>query len=408
MNPAVTIQSSARCRCLPRAAIATWIPTLSMMLVTTISYIDRNTLALLAPSILRETNLNNEQYGWIIAGFSLAYMVGNPVWGWIVDRVGLRRSMGIAVSLWTLASISHALAGGFRGFLAARTALGCGEGATYPGALRTVMQTLPVQVRMRGTGLAYCGGSIGAILTPILITPLAAAFGWRAAFWCTGAVGALWLAMWAVVSRRPELARPVVAATASKSPDGPLWANPRLWGLLGIYSLGGAPIAFVLYQSSVYLSTVFHKSQVEIGHVLWLPPLGWEVGFLFWGWSADRFPPSSPREWRWRVLILTVMSLPLAAVPLVDSYAVALALMSFAMFVCSGFVIASLAYANRVYSTSQSGLLGGLASGSWSAVVALEMPVAGRLFDQHAYGEAFLLAALLPAVGFALWRVLDR
>src|SRR5437879_5843538 len=102
-----------------------------MMLVTTISYIDRNTLALLAPAILRDTQLSNEQYGFIRSAFSIEYMLGNPVWGRIMDRLGVRASMSAAVLLWTLASVSHAFAAGFRGFLMARTVLGIGEAATF-------------------------------------------------------------------------------------------------------------------------------------------------------------------------------------------------------------------------------------------------------------------------------------
>jgi MFS family permease len=92
-----------------------------MMLVSTLSYIDRHTLALLAPTILRETHLSNAQYGFIISAFSITYMFGNPPWGRIVDRFGVRMSMTTAVSLWTLASVSHVFAAGFRGFLLART-----------------------------------------------------------------------------------------------------------------------------------------------------------------------------------------------------------------------------------------------------------------------------------------------
>ena len=94
-----------------------WLPALSMMLVSTISYIDRNTLALLAPTILRDTHLTNEQYGFIISAFSIAYMLGNPVWGRILDRIGVRAGMGAAVSLWTLASIAHAFAAGVDQFV---------------------------------------------------------------------------------------------------------------------------------------------------------------------------------------------------------------------------------------------------------------------------------------------------
>jgi len=112
------------------AFVLTWLPSVTMMLLTTLSYIDRDTLAILAPTILRETGLSNEQYGLVISGFSIAYMFGNPLWGRIVDRVGVRASMTGAVLLWTLASVSHALAGWVRGFLAARTVLGLGEAAT--------------------------------------------------------------------------------------------------------------------------------------------------------------------------------------------------------------------------------------------------------------------------------------
>jgi ACS family hexuronate transporter-like MFS transporter len=112
--------------------IRRWIPAGTMLAVSLISYIDRNTLALLAPTILRETGLTGEQYGFIISAFSVAYMLANPVWGKILDRAGLPRGMTVAVSCWTVASVAHAFAGGLWSFAAARAALGFGEGATFP------------------------------------------------------------------------------------------------------------------------------------------------------------------------------------------------------------------------------------------------------------------------------------
>ena len=92
-----------------------WVPTGTMLLVSFISYVDRNTLALLAPTILKETGLTAEQYSFIISAFSVAYMLGNPLWGKTLDRWGLRLGMGVAVSFWTLASVSHAITSGFAG-----------------------------------------------------------------------------------------------------------------------------------------------------------------------------------------------------------------------------------------------------------------------------------------------------
>ena len=404
MNPSAAIARPEATRKLPTTGFLVWLPAVTAMLLTTLSYIDRNTLALLSPTILRETNLSNTQYGFIISAFSIAYMLCNPLWGRVVDRVGVRMSMATAVSLWTLASVSHAFASGLRGLLFARTALGLGEAATYPGAVRTATQTLPPQAHMRGCGLVYSGGALGAVLTPIIMTPVALAWGWRGAFWFTGAAGALWLALWSIVSRQRDLARPTITAEPATRPR---WNDPRLWAFICL-NLGGIPLAFVFYEVPIYLSEVFHKSQLEIGLVLWIPPLGWDIGNLFWGWVTDRFARggASMPALRRQLFLLMLMSLPLAAVPHIRSYPITVAMLSFATFVIGGNTISVIAYGTRVYSTARSGFVAGVVSGAWSAFVALVMPVVGRLFDLHWYNGAFALAASGPVVGYLVWRKL--
>jgi ACS family hexuronate transporter-like MFS transporter len=381
--------------------LARWIPTATMLLVSLISYIDRNTLALLAPTILRETGLSGEQYGFIISAFSVAYMVGNPLWGRILDRIGLRAGMSAAVAMWTAASVSHAFASGFGSFAAARAALGLGEGATFPGGLRTVMQTLPPHARGRGIAVAYSGGSLGAMVTPLIVTPIALWWGWRGAFWFTGVIGIAWLALWAAVSRRPDVrTKPAGGAAAGPAPG--LRERP-FWAFVCAYALGALPLGFVLYQSAIYLNQALGKDQIFIGKVLWLPPLGWEVGYFVWGWLSDRF-----REPRLLLTLAAALTLPLAAVPWMRSTPLVLFSLFFAMFVAAGFVILAVAYATRVYSVEHSGLIAGIGAGSWGAAVALVMPVFGRLFDQRRYDAAFLLAAAIPLVGYAGWLYLSR
>jgi ACS family hexuronate transporter-like MFS transporter len=211
-----------------------------MLLVSLISYIDRNTLALLAPTILKETGLSGEQYGFIISAFSIAYMVGNPLWGILLDRFGLRRGMTVAVSFWTLASVAHAFAGGLFSFAGARALLGFGEGATFPGGMRTAIQTLPPSSQSRGIAVAYSGGSLGAIVTPLIVTPIALWFGWRGAFWFTGLVGLLWLVMWRFVSRGFPTGP---ALRASKATERPRALDGRVWAFMSAYAFGGLPLA---------------------------------------------------------------------------------------------------------------------------------------------------------------------
>lgn len=388
-----------------------WLPAGSMMLVSVISYVDRNTLALLAPTILKDTHLSVAQYGWVVSAYSVLFTIGNPMWGKILDRIGVRRGMSAAVALWSLASAAHAFAASFSGFAVARAVLGLGEGAASPGGLRTVVQTLPASSRSRGMALTFSGGSAGAILTPLIITPLAEAFGWRAAFWFTGLLGALWVAWWLILSRRDDV-RKIEAqpANAPTDPSRPHIGDPRFWAFLLAYSLGALPLGFVVYSAAIYLSRALGTSQRTIGAVLWIPPLGSEIGVFFWGWLADRIARSRASRLdavRRLLPVAVLLGVPLAATGWTHSFPLVMGHLFLAMFVASAFQILPLIYGTEMFSRAYAGYLGGIASGSYGAGLALLMPLFGRLFDLHQYNLAFSLAALCPAAGYLCWRVIS-
>jgi ACS family hexuronate transporter-like MFS transporter len=367
-----------------------------MWLVSFISYVDRNTLAILAPVILHDTHLNAEQYGFIISCFSVAYMFANPLWGRLLDRWGVRRGMTSAVGIWSLAAIAHAWATGFWSFGVARAVLGAGEGATFPGGLRTVTQTLPASKRGRGLAIAYSGGSLGAMITPFIVTPIALRFGWHGAFLVTGSFGFAWLILWRFVAKNVDRQ---VEHTSLHLP----WRHPALWAYISAYALGAMPLGFILYDSSLYLHARFAWSQATLGKVLWIPPFGWEVGYFVWGWLIDRFGP------RFRTLmpVCLALSLPLAWMHSLPTGAWVLGEMFLAMFALAGFVVLAVAYATRAFSSDHAGLLAGIGAGSWGAVIALTSPSFGRLFDQAEYAAAFRIATLFPIAGYLLWMVLS-
>lgn len=383
-----------------------WTPTISMWLVSLISYIDRNALALLAPTMLAELHLSAEQYGYAISAFSLAYMVGNPLWGWALDQFGLRRGMTVAVVGWTIASVSHVFVGGLSGLATARAALGFGEGAAFPGGLRTVVQTLPPASRSRGIALSYSGGSLGAIVTPLIVTPIAVWWGWRAAFWFTGVLGVSWLVLWRAISRRPDVQRVGAVNDVDASRPAPRVRDRDVWAYMVLYALGALPLAFILYGASIYLHQAIGLTQAQIGAVLWIPPVGWEIGYFFWGYVIDRAltGESGGSARRWRIMLVAAMlGLPLAVTPMVSSSYAVLALLFAATFAAGGFIMLAVSYATSVYSTASSSLISGLGSGAWSGLVALVMPSFGRLLDQHRYELAFVIVAACPIVGVALW-----
>jgi MFS family permease len=182
-----------------------------------------------------------------------------------------------------------------------------------------------------------------------------------------------------------------------------------MWAFLAAYACGTSPVAFVYYHTPLYLSAAFHMSQTEIGRVLWIPPLGQEIGTFFWGWLLDRMlrRGASRLAWRRQLFVAMLLPLPFAAIPAVHSKVLALAILFYCLFVGCGFTMGALAYAAREYPASHSGLITGLGGGAFSALVALEMPVVGRLFDLHRYDLAFAVVPLIAMAGYPAWRVLD-
>jgi MFS transporter, ACS family, hexuronate transporter len=382
-------------------SIRSWWPVTLMLGCSLLSYMDRQVLAVLSPMILGDLKLNAQRYGEIVSFFSVAYMLGNPIWGAVLDRIGLRRGMTLAVTVWTIACGAHAVLAGFLGFAIARAVLGFGEGATFPGGLRTAMDWLPAKQQSRGIAVAYSGGSLGAIITPLIVTPIALRYGWRSAFIVTGVAGLAWVLLW----RGTVDFSAVVHGCRTTRIALPNLFERRFWSLVASYALGALPIGLILYLAPLYLAQVLGFTQGQLGRVLWIPPLGWEIGYFFWGWFADRFAAGNARP-SWMFFSFAVLGLPLIAVPEFRSAAIVLGLMFWAMFVASGFVVVALRTSALAYPREQTGLVAGIGAGSWSAVVALVLPSLGHMFDVKHYANAFLFCAIVPVLGTFCWWAL--
>jgi len=345
-----------------------------------------------------------QEFASINAYFFVAYTLGNPLWGSILDYVGLRVGMLLGVAIWTAASVSHGWMATFVGFAAARALLGLGEGVTFPGGLRTAVESLPATRRARAIALSFSGGTLGGVAAPLIAVPLGLAYGWRTAFVITGAFGAAWIVLWAVIARPPFL--PKVEKKTSKL----AFPNPterRFWALVFSYGLPAIAPGPIVTLLSLYLSSGLGMSQRDLAGVLWMPPLAWMIGYFFWGWITDRYAQDNRRPVG-LFLLLTVCSVALGAAGWTTSIALTMAIMSWANFIGGGFQMVALKVGSYSFPREQAAMMTGIASGSFALVNYILLQFLGPLFNQHRYGEAWWIVALCPVVGVVAWLFLSR
>ena len=187
----------------PRGRIR-WTICLLLFCVITINYVDRQVIGVLKPVIERDMGWSEVDYGNIVTAFQASYGIGLLFVGRLLDRIGTRRGMAIAIGLWSLAAAFHAGARSVLAFIVARCALGVAESAGYPGAVKSVAEWFPRRERALGVGILNAGANVAVILTPIVGIMIAGLYGWRTAFLVTGGLGFVVLFAWLRLYRNPR------------------------------------------------------------------------------------------------------------------------------------------------------------------------------------------------------------
>lgn len=171
---------------------------------TTINYVDRQVIGLLKPTLTAEFNWSEVDYSYIVMCFASMYALGYVIFGGLIDKVGTKIGYGISVVVWSIAAILHALVKGTIGFGFARGLLGLAESGNFPAGVKAVAEWFPKKERALATGIFNSGTSIGAVVAPLLVPWLLGMYGWKEAFWITGALGFIWLIFWIIYYEIPS------------------------------------------------------------------------------------------------------------------------------------------------------------------------------------------------------------
>ena len=365
-----------------------WLVVALLFLAVTVNYVDRAVLGILKPLLDQQLGWNQKDYGWMVTAFQAAYAAGYLLAGRWFDKIGVRVGMLLAVTLWSGAAVAHAAARSVLGFSAARSVLGLAEGGCFPAAIKAVAEWFPKEQRALATGLFNAGSPLGAIACPMVVPWLAAHWGWQGAFIATGAVGFLWVFLWAWAYDAPERhprVSPAELAYIRKDPPDPVVKIPWLelvrhrqtWAFM-IGMMASAPVWWFyifwtpdflnkrfdlnLSQSSLPLMVIFFIS--SFGGILggWLPSV-----LLRRGWSLNAARKTA-------LLVCALCVLPVFATPLLPSVWWSVAFVALA-------AAAHCGYAANLY-TLVSDTVPRLAVGSVVGIGGMAGSVAGMGFAQ--------------------------
>ncbi len=367
----------------------------------TLNYVDRQVLALLKPTLQSEFGWTDMQYASLGEAFQYAAAASFLFAGWIVDRLGVRRALGIGVVVWSIAGMAHAFAESVRQFVMARIVLAAAETIGTPSSVKAAAVYLPLERRSFALALGNSAPNIGQILTPLLIPPFALLFGWKAAFIFTGALGFIWIVAWLWGTRKikPVVRQGKVAVDAvAKVAWGELLRDRRTWAIIGAKPLSDVAWFFMLFWIPDFFNRVYGMGQGTLGYptaiVYSFAALGaLSSGLLFprfvaRGWSINRARKTS-------MLIYACVILPLPLALLAPNPWIASIIIGIALFAHQGFstnlfgLTADIVPSSRVATVVSLGAVAGNIAG------ALIIKFTGwSLTTGHGYWPMFVICAV--------------
>jgi MFS transporter, ACS family, aldohexuronate transporter len=315
-----------------------------IFLATTINYVDRQVIGILAPILRKDIGWNDIEYGYIVTAFTAAYAIGMLIIGRVIDTVGTKSGYSFALTGWSFAAIGHALASSVLGFGIARFALGLFEAGNFPAAIKTVAEWFPKKERAFATGIFNAGSNVGAVVAPLVVPWITLTWGWQEAFIFTGAIGLLWLILWLWLYEKPEknkrLSKPELEYIQSDPPDTQAkipWKSLIKYKQTWAFTIGKFmtdPIWwFYLYWIPSFLYKNYGITLDKIGIPLIVIYVSADVGSVFGGWFSSFL---IKRGWevnkgrKTAMLVCAIAVVPIVLVSQVDSLWEAVALLSLA------------------------------------------------------------------------------
>jgi ACS family hexuronate transporter-like MFS transporter len=384
-----------------------WTVVALLFAATTINYVDRQVLGILAPTLQRELHWTESDYGDIVSWFSLVYAFGFLIAGRLLDRFGVKRGLGAAVVAWSIAAMAHAFAKTAAGFSLARAMLGLGESAIFPGSIKTVAEWFPKRERALAAGLFNAGTNTGAIVAPLTVPFIALRWGWQWAFILTGALGLLWLLLWIPFYRDPALHPSVTRAelryirgdgadvTEAPVPWTRLLGYKQTWAFAAGKLLADPIWWFYLYWLPKFLDAKYGVKLSGVALPLIVVYLVADVGSVGGGWLSSALIArgwSVNRARKTTMLVMACLIVPTAFAPLAPNMWAAVLIVAVAAAAHQAWSANVFTLASDMFPRSAVGSVVGIGAFAGAMGGVVFQRVTGRILDANGHDYAPIFA----------------
>ena len=395
-----------------------------LMLGSIINYLTRATLAVAAPSVLKDLDITTQQYSWILSAFQFAIML-QPLCGYVMDSVGLKLGFAIFAIAWSFVSMAHGLASNWQALFGLRALLGFAEGSANPAGMKATSEWFPAAERGLAGGFFNMGASLGSMLAAPLVAWAILTHSWQFAFVLTGVIGFAWVALWLLFYQSPSKHKALSPeerdhilsgqerhlAGEGKPSFRTILGQRNFWGIAIPRFLADPTWGTLTFWLPLYLTTVRGFDLKQIAMFAWLPFLAADLGCMFGGTISIALQKRGVGLINARRSAFTVgalLMMGVAFVGTVDSPYVAVALLSLAGFAHQTLSVTVITMASDLFKRSEVATVAGMAGTCGNAGVLVFSLLMGALVTRIGYTPFFIGLAALDLIGAVLLWTLVR
>lgn len=402
-----------------------WLIVSLIISLVVINYIDRSAIAYAIGPISESLNIDPGQWGLVSGAFSIGYLLVAFLSGPLVDYFGPKKVLGVAILIWSVASVFTALASAFIVLFIARVILGLGEGPGFPAASRAMSRWMPKNEQ--GFVLSLIGGvgvAGSVLISGPIVTHLIPYVGWRVTFLILGTLGLLWVILWMLAFRdEPTLRKGLnsaelayIVAEKSEEERSPtksrinarkIFTNKPLLAIAVGFFAWGYIFWGLLYWLPGYLGKVYHLDIKAVGTFGVIPWAAGMLGALLGGLILRRMHLVTKRFYpRCVVMAVCVLLAGLCMVPVFLVHSLNVAMIFISLGIGFGFVTAGFWWVASIEtSPDQPGFAAGLVDAAFAASGIFAPIVMGYVVEYTGNFDGGFVAMLIVAIAGSLTMV---